>query len=162
MTGTRRGGQKAVAGGALGERVARRVVSRHVDGTKRKHAPTVLGRVDGGPVGYKGKPLEVKSCRVKIRDGSGRRAGRFWFSRAQHAALVKQDGYYAFVARQDGDPENSRVAVVRARDVPAGDGREAWTVSHHRLVNPETAMRGRARPRPKAPWWQAILARLRW
>lgn len=142
MVGTSRGNRKANKGGQAGEQVAQRTFRKQADinGVKRKQAKTVKGRLDGT---LKGKPVDVKSCRTRIKNGNGWRKGRFKFNKKQHRILLRNDDNYILVSRRSG--KNSRVAVIPAKDVPDGGGKPEWTVTYDILMKRGKTLKGRFR-----------------
>lgn len=95
--------------------------------------------VDGS---YKGKPLEVKAARTRVKGSAGTRPGRFSFERKQHDQLVRKDGTYALVQLDAG--RRSRIQLLPARDLP-DPGTRRWGISYRKLLQRGKTLAGRAR-----------------
>jgi len=61
-----------------------------------------------------GVPVEVKSCKWRVKDKNSTRKGRFHFRRHQHEFLVKHGGYYFLVVR---DETVNFIRFVRAEEL---------------------------------------------
>lgn len=113
------------------------IVERSVHGAKA--SGTTKHAVDGS---YKGKPLEVKAARTRVKGSTGTRPGRFSFERTQHDQLVRRGGTYALVQLDAG--RRSRIRLLPARALP-DPGTKRWGISYRKLVKRGTALAGRAR-----------------
>jgi len=83
-----------------------------------------------------GQPVEIKSARAEISNGSRSRCGRFYLTRNQHERLVENNGVYLF-GTYTGSPETELVGLLATLAViveeelreswyNAGDGREDY------------------------------------
>jgi len=49
-----------------------------------------------------GTPVEIKSARAEISNGTRSRCGRFYLTRTQHERLIEENGVYLFAVYNDG------------------------------------------------------------
>lgn len=129
---SKHGALKAWQNGRQGQALVERVAPGAKAHGTTKH------RVDGT---YRGKPLEVKATRTRVRHPAGTRPGRFSFERGQHAHLVKTGGRYALVQLAG---KKSRVQLVPARTLP-NPGTRRWGISYRKLLQRGKTLAGRAR-----------------
>jgi len=79
-----------------------------------------------GVIAPEGTPVEVKTCRYRYDDPSGRRRGRWWIKRANHEQLLDQDGEYVLTVHDADTAEILRQGLVTATTVDAIVDGEWW------------------------------------
>lgn len=77
---------------------------------------------------YQGKPLEIKSCEVRIKDSHailGHRAGRVVFWDKQHEELLNTGGNYYLIIHEGAEVLRSKLVKAESLNLPEFHGMKA-------------------------------------